>query len=1089
MRELKSIAMTYLLHCITAVLAVFCLSSFLPLSSVHAYTFTTTLQLGDQGAPVSALQQKLDQLGYYAYPSYTGFFGTITEASVMALQRAYQLEPVGIVGPKTRAILNETETTTAPHSVTLLESRHDGWRIGTNDPDVTTLQRQLQSLGFFTYPQFTTYFGTITAAALQAFQSANLLPPTGELDTRTRLTLSLAYAKQLLASLTNGRSEASPAQARQAVILSAEGSGQSESSSLVVPDQTIVFGALTLADAGDIVPTSTLGTITSATIQSGNESGHWQIAADGTLTPTAAGDTANLNEGPYTLNVRLNGGEDYAALTITTENNTYSVSNMTEALAAASAINTASDGARTIKLRTGSYGQNANFMKDRAYENRVTITPHSGATATFSNIDITNTDNVTLDGLTFYRASSSMLSVRGGSAEIIIENNTFSGPDIDPTGDYSAQQPTLTIGITKDGTTPPHNLTIRNNTLHDIVYPIGWSPMGATGFLTITGNYIYDFYEDGIKINYPAGNATTTIADNVLIGAIGNSADVDSPHIDYIQAVGVGDRDWTGLEILRNIIVNTYSRATAQGIFIDDMTGGYHFNGIKVNGNLVINTGGATTGIRVRQAEDAEIYGNTIVSQLLFAAAGPGIVIGDDITAGTHLVRNNVADVISIAGTTISENNQVAGIGGATIAYSTLFAGSTFSPTTRAAALSEFAMRANGPLDTDASGGASIGDIGAVGSGYVTFPASAPGGGGSLNTAYEADVTAPTISTLNPADNATEVNVTSNLVASFSETVSFDTTVIIGLYESNDTVVETWDEGDIGSGIAISGNTLTINPTSNLTASTSYYVQIGTTTIKDGADNYFAGITDETTWTFTTGNSSYVASAVRFDGSSDYLTRDADLTGISDGKEGLLSVWVNLQGGDGTFMNLLSQSTTTNGLTLERMNTNVWRLGGKDTAGSQRLRIDSLSTYTTSANSGWNHLLFAWNGLTGTAQLYINDADNLNTGNDLVQNVNLDLTQAEFAIGGWPDATRLLNAGVADLQFWTSYADISATSTRRNFIDATGKPVDPTVASSTYGTALIRLSNPTATWHINVGSGGGFTENGALTDAANSPSE
>ena len=57
------------------------------------------------GAEVTYLQNLLKKLGFFnAEP--TGYFGNQTAAAVSAFQRAFGLEAVGIVGPKTRALLN-----------------------------------------------------------------------------------------------------------------------------------------------------------------------------------------------------------------------------------------------------------------------------------------------------------------------------------------------------------------------------------------------------------------------------------------------------------------------------------------------------------------------------------------------------------------------------------------------------------------------------------------------------------------------------------------------------------------------------------------------------------------------------------------------------------------------------------------------------------------------------------------------------------------------------------------------------------------------------------------------------------------------
>lgn len=110
----------------------------------------------------------------------------------------------------------------------------------------------------------------------------------------------------------------------------------------------------------------------------------------------------------------------------------------------------------------------------------------------------------------------------------------------------------------------------------------------------------------------------------------------------------------------------------------------------------------------------------------------------------------------------------------------------------------------------------------------------------------------PEISTLSPADNATGVTVTDNLLVTFSKPVAFHSVVLITLRTtSDDAVVQTFTEADIAGAISISGNTLTINPTSNLGAATGYYVLIGATSIKDSLGRFFTGIAHKTVWNFT----------------------------------------------------------------------------------------------------------------------------------------------------------------------------------------------------------------------------------------------
>ncbi|MFR9778974.1 peptidoglycan-binding protein [Micromonospora sp. MS34] len=64
------------------------------------------LRRGDSGPGVRALQQRLNQLGYWTGAS-DGTFGLLTVQAVYALQKAAGLSRDGVVGPRTRAALDK----------------------------------------------------------------------------------------------------------------------------------------------------------------------------------------------------------------------------------------------------------------------------------------------------------------------------------------------------------------------------------------------------------------------------------------------------------------------------------------------------------------------------------------------------------------------------------------------------------------------------------------------------------------------------------------------------------------------------------------------------------------------------------------------------------------------------------------------------------------------------------------------------------------------------------------------------------------------------------------------------------------------
>ncbi|MFG6413489.1 VCBS domain-containing protein [Roseateles sp. DC23W] len=153
------------------------------------------------------------------------------------------------------------------------------------------------------------------------------------------------------------------------------------------------------------------------------------------------------------------------------------------------------------------------------------------------------------------------------------------------------------------------------------------------------------------------------------------------------------------------------------------------------------------------------------------------------------------------------------------------------------------------------------------GSGYIVF-GKADGWGNSV--VVQRDNTAPTLrSDYNvgyafPRDNATNVPLTQNpdLHTSFTETVVMGTGYVSLYNQATGALVERFDmatglgsqggKAMLGSWSTVANSSLQIFAFNPLTPSTSYYVTIDPTAIKDLAGNYFAGISSSTAWNFST---------------------------------------------------------------------------------------------------------------------------------------------------------------------------------------------------------------------------------------------
>ena len=115
------------------------------------------------------------------------------------------------------------------------------------------------------------------------------------------------------------------------------------------------------------------------------------------------------------------------------------------------------------------------------------------------------------------------------------------------------------------------------------------------------------------------------------------------------------------------------------------------------------------------------------------------------------------------------------------------------------------------------------------------------------------DSTNPTLSSSVPADDATGVETNANITLTFSEAVDPESGNITIKKASNNSTVEIID---VSGGQVTGGGTtsITINPSSTLSASTEYYVLIDATAFDDLAGNSYAGISSTSALSFTTGS-------------------------------------------------------------------------------------------------------------------------------------------------------------------------------------------------------------------------------------------
>lgn len=225
--------------------------------------------------------------------------------------------------------------------------------------------------------------------------------------------------------------------------------------------------------------------------------------------------------------------------------------------------------------------------------------------------------------------------------------------------------------------------------------------------------------------------------------------------------------------------------------------------------------------------------------------------------------------------------------------------------------------------------------------------------------------------------------------------------------------------------------------------------------------------------------------AVDFDGST-YLTRGGDLTGIADGKAGTISFWTRLSSTFGR--HIMASGTGTSPHFQVRYSGGAFGINCRDSGANFLVNIDTAQTYDT--DSGWLHLIASWKVDTpGARHLYVNDADDLAV--TTFADGTIDYTEGEWTVGARGDLQLEWLSCLAEVWFDTTYLDLSLPANRRRFINSQGRPafLGESGERPTGSAPLVYLGGPAGTWHVNKGTGGGFTETGALAPCASSPSD
>jgi peptidoglycan hydrolase-like protein with peptidoglycan-binding domain len=163
--------------------------------------FTKPLSIGASGTPVVTLQNILHVQGFLqASVPATGYFGSLTSHALLLFQSAHDLSTTGSVDPETEALLNKivaaggaspsapsstpsTPTAVIPTTPVSSDTLTKNLAPGSTGTQVTVLQHILNADGDYPAAIYTSYYGSLTEAAVKRFQTEQGIVSYGTPDT------------------------------------------------------------------------------------------------------------------------------------------------------------------------------------------------------------------------------------------------------------------------------------------------------------------------------------------------------------------------------------------------------------------------------------------------------------------------------------------------------------------------------------------------------------------------------------------------------------------------------------------------------------------------------------------------------------------------------------------------------------------------------------------------------------------------------------------------------------------------------------------------------------------------------------------
>lgn len=219
-------------------------------------------------------------------------------------------------------------------------------------------------------------------------------------------------------------------------------------------------------------------------------------------------------------------------------------------------------------------------------------------------------------------------------------------------------------------------------------------------------------------------------------------------------------------------------------------------------------------------------------------------------------------------------------------------------------------------------------------------------------------------------------------------------------------------------------------------------------------------------------------------GTNAYLEHNSALTGLADGKAVTISMWLRPTGtGNRRPFTLADATGASSRLWCNVLSTNVLQIRGRNAAAGDILQVD----IGTIGDTDWHHYMISFDLANVSLRSAWIDGAAASPTWTTYTNDTLDLNPASprnRIFGGantTPDERYV--GDIADLWLNDAYLDLTSSANRNKFY-LNGRPVDLGADGSapTGSSPVLFFSGATDSWHVNKGTGGGFTEVGTLAD-------